>query len=116
MQVDQLYESPSESGTPALCTLYMVFALGYVLAKPMPSGGPEAVEGIFPSDSTARAAFLFRKTKSLVDPVCGLEDADFWSIQVLVLMSLYKLSISKHNASYAYCGKPCLATGTILQL
>lgn len=105
MQVGRFYENPTEIVTPALCTIYMVFALGCVLAQPIPKGSVEAVEGVFQSDSTARAEFLFRQTKSLIDPVCGLEDADVWSIQVLVLMSLYTLSISKHNASYAYCGK-----------
>lgn len=41
----------------------------------------------------------------LADPVSGFEDADFWSVQALILTSLYMLAVSKRNAAYAYHGK-----------
>lgn len=40
----------------------------------------------------------------LADPVSGFEDADFWSVQALLLTSLYMLAVSKRNAAYVYHG------------
>ncbi|KAH9900606.1 fungal-specific transcription factor domain-containing protein [Xylariomycetidae sp. FL2044] len=51
-----------------------------------------------------RPELFFRNAKSLADPVSGFEDSDFWSVQALLLMSLYMLAVSKRNASYAYYG------------
>ncbi|KAK8124663.1 fungal-specific transcription factor domain-containing protein [Apiospora kogelbergensis] len=81
----------------------MVFAIGLVMARPRP-GSPEdsIVERLRSDKKVNRAELFFRNAKSLADPVSGFEDADFWSIQALLLMSLYMLSVSKRNASYAY--------------
>lgn len=76
------------------------------MAGPRP-GSPEEViiEKLRSDKKVNRAEFFFRNAKSLADPVSGFEDADFWSIQALLLMSLYMLSVSKRNASYAYYGE-----------
>ena len=52
-----------------------------------------------------QAELFFRSAKCLSDPLTGFEDADFWSVQALVLMSVYMLAVSKRNASYAYHGR-----------
>ena len=41
----------------------------------------------------------------MCDPDSGFEDADFWSIQALSLMTMYMLVVSKRNRAYAYLGK-----------
>jgi hypothetical protein len=51
------------------------------------------------------AEMFYRSAKLLGDPVSGFEDADLWSVQALVLMSIYTLAISKRNAAYAYYGE-----------
>lgn len=51
-----------------------------------------------------RAELFFRSAKSMCDPGAGFEDADFWSIQALSMMTLYMLVISKRNTAYAYLG------------
>lgn len=104
-QVNECYDDPLNAEPSVLCTLYMVFAIGLVLARPTPgSEGEVAIARLRADNKVNRAEFFFRNAKSLADPVSGFEDADFWSIQALLLMSLYMLSVSKRNASYAYHG------------
>lgn len=52
-----------------------------------------------------RADIFYLDARNLGDPSSGFEDAGFWSIQALCLMSVYMLAISKRNAAYAYTGK-----------
>ena len=52
-----------------------------------------------------RAELFFRSAKSMCDPGAGFEDADFWSIQALSMMTIYMLVISKRNTAYAYLGE-----------
>jgi hypothetical protein len=75
------------------------------MAAPSPGSDEAAVIDKLRSDRANRAELFFRNAKSLADPVSGFEDADFWSIQALLLMALYMLAVSKRNASYAYYGK-----------
>lgn len=75
------------------------------MAAPLPASDEAAVIDRLRSETANRAESFFRSAKSLADPVSGFEDADFWSIQALILMSLYMLAISKRNAAYAYYGE-----------
>ncbi|TRX92632.1 hypothetical protein FHL15_006559 [Xylaria flabelliformis] len=102
--VDECYKDPLAVTPSLLCLLYLVFAIGLVMAAPSPGSDEAAVIDKLRSERSNRAELFFRSAKSLADPVSGFEDADFWSIQALLLMSLYMLSISKRNASYAYYG------------
>ncbi|KAI1193070.1 fungal-specific transcription factor domain-containing protein [Nemania serpens] len=102
--VDECYKDPLSVSPSLLCLLYLVFAIGLVMAAPFPGSDEAAVIEKLRSERTSRAESFFRNAKSLADPVSGFEDADFWSIQALLLMSLYMLAVSKRNASYAYYG------------
>jgi hypothetical protein len=51
-----------------------------------------------------RAEIFYLDARHLSDP-SGFEDAGFWSIQALTLMSVYLLAVSKRNAAYAFAGK-----------
>ncbi|KAI1115926.1 fungal-specific transcription factor domain-containing protein [Nemania sp. NC0429] len=102
--VDECYKDPLSVSPSLLCLLYLVFAIGLAMAAPFPGSDEAAVIEKLRSESTSRAESFFRSAKSLADPVSGFEDADFWSIQALLLMSLYMLAVSKRNASYAYYG------------
>lgn len=48
---------------------------------------------------------FYSDAKNLNDPLAGFEDAGFWSIQALTLMSVYMLTVSKRNAAYALFGR-----------
>ncbi|KAI3336882.1 hypothetical protein HD806DRAFT_21519 [Xylariaceae sp. AK1471] len=102
--VDECYKDPLSVTPSLLCLLYLVFAIGLVMAAPFPGSDEAAVIDKLRSDRANRAELFFRNAKSLADPVSGFEDADFWSIQALLLMALYMLAVSKRNASYAYYG------------
>ncbi|KAJ8132351.1 hypothetical protein O1611_g1267 [Lasiodiplodia mahajangana] len=102
--VDECYKDPLCVSPSLLCLLYLVFAIGLVMAAPFPGSDEAAVIDKLRSERTNRAESFFRSAKSLADPVSGFEDADFWSIQALLLMSIYMLAISKRNAAYAYYG------------
>lgn len=52
-----------------------------------------------------RAELFYLDAKHLSDPSSGFEDAGFWSIQALTLMSVYMLAVSRRNAAYAYAGR-----------
>ncbi|KAI1304395.1 fungal-specific transcription factor domain-containing protein [Xylaria venustula] len=102
--VAECYKDPLGVTSSLLCLLYLVCAIGLVMAAPYPGSDEAAVIDKLRSERANRAELFFRSAKSLADPVSGFEDADFWSIQALLLMSLYMLAISKRNASYAYFG------------
>jgi hypothetical protein len=98
------YLDPLSINSNDLCLLYLVLAIGLVMATPFPGTREEAVIKRLRSDQFNRAEAFFRSAKFLGDPVSGFEDADFWSVQALSLMSVYMLAVSKRNAAYAYYG------------
>ncbi|OIW33450.1 hypothetical protein CONLIGDRAFT_178633 [Coniochaeta ligniaria NRRL 30616] len=103
--VESCYTDPLHVDTCTLCLLYLVFAIGLVLANPT-SDTEEAkiIERMRSDKKNDWAEMFYRSAKLLGDPVSGFEDADLWSVQALVLMSVYTLAISKRNAAYAYYG------------
>lgn len=103
-RVDTCYRDPPSSERYFLCHLFLVLALGLLLATPRP-GSPE--DEMIQKQLAAvpdRAELFFRSAKSMCDPGAGFEDADFWSIQALSLMTIYMLVVSKRNTAYAYLG------------
>ena len=103
--MDICYSDPLHVDPSFLCLLYLVFAIGLVLAVPVPGTPEDHIIKRLRSDDQEWAERFYRSAKLLGDPVSGFEDADFWSIQALLLMSVYMLSISKRNAAYAYYGR-----------
>lgn len=103
--LDLCYSDPLSVDSSWLCLLHLTFAIGLVLATPLP-GTPEAATiHKLRADPIDRAETFYRNAKSLGDPSNGIEDADFWSIQALLLMTIYMLAGSKRNAAYAYFGR-----------
>ena len=103
---DECYSDPLNTNSTMLCQLYIVFAIGLVIARPQPGSAEEAVIHKLRLERANRAELFYRSARMLADPVSGFEDGDFWSIQALVLTSFYMLAVSKRNAAYAYHGKP----------
>ncbi|KAI1378226.1 fungal-specific transcription factor domain-containing protein [Hypoxylon crocopeplum] len=102
--VQECYNDPLSVDRPLLCILNLVFAIGLVIARPSQGTDEAVVIQTLHSEPINRAELFFRNAKNLYGPVSGFEDADFWSIQALLLMSLYMLAVSKRNASYVYYG------------
>jgi hypothetical protein len=103
--VEECYIDPPSSSKYFLCRLYLVLAVGLLLAAPVPSSHEEAVIQKQLAAQPERAELFFRSARSMCDPWTGFEDADFWSILALALMTIYMLIVSKRNTAYAYLGK-----------
>lgn len=102
--MDECYKDPLNTNQPSLCILNLVFAIGLAIARPMRGTEEAAIIRNLHSEPTSRAELFYRNAEGIFNPVSGFEDADFWSVQALLLMSLYKLVVSKRNASYFYYG------------
>lgn len=103
-QLNVCFENPLAAEPTFLCLLYLVFAIGLVLATPPPGSEEETIVRKLQTGQADRAEVFFRNAKCLCDPTSGFEDADFWSVQALLLMSVYTLARTKRNAAYAYHG------------
>lgn len=101
--LDKCYSSPLFVDPSWLCLLNLVLAIGLVLATPTP-GGPEA-ELVDTLRGAYKCDIFFFNAKHLNDPIIGFEDADFWSVQALLLMAMYMLCRSKRNSAFAYIGR-----------
>jgi len=102
--VEECYKDPPSSRNDLLSNLYLVLALGLLLAAPSPGSREETVVQRQLTAQPNRAELFFRSARSMCDPAAGFEDADFWSIQSLALMTVYMLIHSKRNRAYAYLG------------
>ena len=82
-----------------------MFAVGLVLACFAPGTFEADVIHKLRNDSLDRAEMFYLNAKALSDPITGFEDAGFWSIQALLLMTVYMLAVSKRNAAFALFGQ-----------
>lgn len=113
-KLDACYQNPLAAEPTFLCLLYLVFAIGLVLATPAPGSHDDSVIKNLQTSTADRAEMFFMNAKCLCDPTSGFEDADFWSVQALLLMSLFKLARTKRNAAYAYHGRTLQVTQELL--
>ncbi|KAK0748692.1 fungal-specific transcription factor domain-containing protein [Apiosordaria backusii] len=102
--VEACYRDPPSANNYFLCHLFLVLALGLLFAAPVPGSREEQVIHKQLSARPDRAELYFRSARTMCDPGAGFEDADFWSVQALSLMTLYMLTIPKRNTAYAYLG------------
>lgn len=102
--VESCYRDPLSADNYFLCHLFLVLSLGLLLAAPPVGTRQETVIQKLLSAKTDRAELFFRSAKSMCDPDSGFEDADFWSVQALSLMTVYMMAVSKRNRAYAYLG------------
>ena len=104
------YADPLQADGSFLCHLYLIFAIGLVLATPAPGSPEDAIIKRLNARQFDQAELFFKSAKCLADPLTDIEDADFWSVQALLLMSVYMLAVSKRNAAYAYHGETIATT------
>jgi hypothetical protein len=102
--LDNCYSDPLHVDPSWLCIVFLTFAIGLVLANPVPGSAEDVIIRKLRADPIDRAEVFYSSSKTLCDPIAGFEDADFWSVQALLLMTLYTLACSKRNAAFAYCG------------
>jgi hypothetical protein len=106
--LDTCYSDPLSVDPNWLCLLFLVLAIGLVMAAPSPGTREDAIIQKLKGERADRAEVFYLDAKHLKDPSAGFEDAGFWSIQALTLMAVYNLAVSKRNAAYAFYGEwPC---------
>jgi hypothetical protein len=102
--MDNTYQDPLSVEPSWLCLLNLVFAIGLMLATPLAGSPEEALVDKLHNEHADRAEVFYLNAKSLNDPLTGFEDADFWSVQALLLMTIYMLAKSKRNTAFALLG------------
>ncbi|TLD36989.1 fungal-specific transcription factor domain-containing protein [Venturia nashicola] len=102
--IESTYAEPLSAEPTWLCVLNLVFAIGLMLATPAPGSHEQEVIDRLQQEHVDRAEVFYLNAKSLNDPINGLEDADFWSVQALLLMTVYMLTKSKRNTAFALLG------------
>ncbi|KAL1897713.1 hypothetical protein Sste5346_004021 [Sporothrix stenoceras] len=103
-ELERCYANPLMASTHFLCHLFLSFAIGLVMATP--DAGTVEANAMRPLLDLPydQAELFFRTAKVMDDPLEGVEDADFWSVQAQLLMSVYMLAVSKRNAAFTYHG------------
>jgi hypothetical protein len=102
--LETTYSDPLNAEPDWLCLLNLVFAIGLMMAITKPGTKEAAIIDKLRSEHLDRAEVFYLNAKSLNDPMTGLEDADFWSVQALLLMTVYMLAKSKRNTAFALLG------------
>ena len=83
---------------------YMVLAIGCCLATPKPGSREAEAIGELRSAHPFKSDEYFNAAKRLNDPLHDLDNANFQSIKLLGLFSLYMLSRARRNTAYIYTG------------
>ncbi|KAK7615123.1 fungal-specific transcription factor domain-containing protein [Phyllosticta paracitricarpa] len=102
--LERCYSDPLTTEPSWLCLLNMVFAIGLMLATPQRGTTDFAIIEKLHKEHSDLGEVFYLNAKSLNDPLYGFEDADFWSVQALALMSFYMLVKSRRNTAFALLG------------
>ncbi|KAL1954325.1 hypothetical protein VTO42DRAFT_1399 [Malbranchea cinnamomea] len=105
-EVATIYGNPLQVEQSRLCILNLVFAVGLQLTRGSVVQGYRESQILKRLDggSVNRAEMFYLNATHLSDPVSGFEDGDITSIQALLLLTLFMLTVSKRNAAWAYLG------------
>lgn len=104
--VERVYDNPLSAEPSLLCLLNLVFANGLQMRTNSRhiSAQEERIIKRLTGNGTIQSEAFFVTAKNLRDPVAGFEDGGVTSIQALLLMTLYMLSVSKRNTAWVYSG------------
>ena len=102
--MDRCYSDPLTVDHIFLCHLNLVFAIGLSFAAPEPGTLDAEIINSLRKNYPDQSEIFYLNAKSINNPIIGLEDADLWSIQALLLMALFMLLKSKRNPAFAYIG------------
>ncbi|KAI1979187.1 hypothetical protein LOZ55_002243 [Ophidiomyces ophidiicola] len=105
-EVASIYGNPLQAEQPRVCLLNLVFAVGLQMCQSSVAHSfreSQILKRLGP-DLTERAKIFYLNAAHFNDPVSGFEDGDITSIQALLLITLFMLTIAKRNAAWAYFG------------
>jgi hypothetical protein len=105
VQLETCYADPLLTDASWLCVFNLICAIGLMLGTPKSSSPDYHTIEKLRNEPLDRAEIFYLNARALNDPTTGIEDADFWSIQALILMSFYMMAKSKRNAAFALIGQ-----------
>jgi hypothetical protein len=103
-RLERCYSDPLSVDTSWSCLLNLVFAIGLTMATPLSGSSEALIIDKLRSEHVDRAEAFYLNARNMNDPMTGLEDQDFWSVQALLLMSYYMLAKTKRNTAFALLG------------
>lgn len=105
-EVNLIYDNPLQTKQSRLSILNLVFAIGLqlMITSTVPSLRERQILERLDGGSVSRAEMFYVNATHLNDPVSGFEDGDITSIQALLLVTVFMLTIAKRNAAWAYFG------------
>lgn len=105
-EVATIYSNPLQVEQSRLCLLNLVFAVGLQMSQSSVAHSFRESQILkrLGSDLTERAKVFYLNAAHFNDPVSGFEDGDITSIQALLLITLFMLTVAKRNAAWAYFG------------
>ncbi|KAB5540453.1 putative fungal-specific transcription factor [Coniochaeta sp. 2T2.1] len=105
-EVAQIYENPLAVEQSRLSILNLVFAVGLQMIRS--STGHSFRQSLIlkrlDASPVDRAELFYLNATYLHDPMQGFEDGDMTSIQALLLITVFMLTVAKRNAAWAYFG------------
>ncbi|KFY76317.1 hypothetical protein V499_03993 [Pseudogymnoascus sp. VKM F-103] len=106
LEVAKIYENPLQTEQSRLSILNLVFAVGLQGTKSSSAHSFRESQILKRLDggNTERAEMFYLNATHLNDPVSGFEDGDITSIQALLLITVFMLTIAKRNSAWAYLG------------
>jgi hypothetical protein len=96
----QTYDNPLDAEPAWLCQLNLIFAIGLMMATPKAGTQEHELFERLNHDSD-RAEKFYQCARSLSDYQSGIGEADFWSVQALLLTTVFMLTKGKRNAAFS---------------
>lgn len=105
-EVAQIYENPLAVEQSRLSILNLLFAVGLQMTRSSSGHSFRESQILKRLDgSPVDCAELFYLNATYIhDPIQGFEDGDITSIQALLLVTVFMLTVAKRNAAWAYFG------------
>lgn len=105
-RLERTYQNPLAAEQQWMCILYLVFAIGLQLRTHLANPSPRetAILRRLQPDEVDRSQMFFLGARHLNESMSAVEDGDFTSIQILLLMTWYMLSVGKRHTAWSYIG------------
>ena len=101
-----IYANPLQTEQSRLSILNLVFAVGLQLTQSSATHSFRENQILKRLDggNIDRVEIFYFNATHLNDPALGFEDGDIPSIQALLLITVFMLTVAKRNAAWAYLG------------
>lgn len=106
LEAAKIYENPLQTEQSRLSILNLVFAVGLQMTRSSAAHSFRESQILKRLDggNVDRAEMFYLNATHLNDPVSGFEDGDITSIQALLLITVFMMTVAKRNAAWAYFG------------